>query len=156
MQQTQDNTMIERGPICPPGYRLVSLRYNSFILSFLVICEVLWNVPRHLEELHFWVRWISMHGIFNPPGFTYWKPQTMTHTERYCGTWVKNGEVLDGVRKKLGYTELYCQIVPNMGRAFSAISLRYLLRNQNWISRPHSPTSSRELSTEIDDLEVVL
>jgi hypothetical protein len=97
-----------------------------------------------------------MYGIFNPPGFTYWKPETTTHTERYCSTGVKNGKVLRGIRKNLGYTELYCQIVPNMCRACSDISLRYALHNQNRISRPHSPTPSSELSTEIDDLELVL
>jgi len=80
----------------------------------------------------------------------------MTHTERYYSTGVKNGEVLLGVRNNLGYSELYCQIVPNMCRAFSDISLQYPLRNQNQISRPHSPTPSRELSTKIDNLELVL
>jgi len=43
-----------------------------------------------------------------------------------------------------------------MVKAFSDISLRYPLRNQNSISRPHSPTPSRELSTEIDNLKLVL
>jgi len=156
MQRNQLNTMIERGPIYSPGRRLLSQRCDSFIVSYLVICEAVWNVPRHLEELHFWVRWMSMYRIFNPPGLTYWKPQTTTHTETYCGTGVKNGEVLRGIRKNLGYVELYYQIVPNIYRAFSDISLRYPLRNQNRISRPHSPTPSRELSTEIDDLELVL
>jgi len=69
---------------------------------------------------------------------------------------VKNGEVLRGVRKDLGYTELYCQIVPNMCRAFSDISLRYPLRNQKRIWRLHRKTPSGELSTKIDDLELVL
>jgi len=131
MQQNQHNRMIERMPIYPPARRLESQRYDSFILSYLVICEAVWNDPRNLEELHFWVSWISMDGIFNPPGFTYWKSQTRTYTERYYGTGVKNGEVWCSVRKELGYTELYCQIVPNMCRAFNDISLRYPLRNQN-------------------------